>query len=79
MATPTIEPPESFNSTQDDELYRKLDAYPWDSDEEFQAGLRAILGPNPTPTQTEPLNLRARCFYYSRQVPDLHHIQNIKS
>ena len=48
-------------------LFQQIDAYSWDSDEEFQSGLHAILGPGPTPGQAETLTLRARCFYYSRQ------------
>lgn len=51
-----------------DQLFQQLDTYSWDSDEEFQSGLQAILGPNPTSEQAEPLTLRARCFYYSRHV-----------
>ncbi|MCJ1391468.1 hypothetical protein MMC18_004332 [Xylographa bjoerkii] len=56
-----------FTSTQDTELFRQLDTYPWASDKEFQNGLRAILGPNPRPEQAEQLTLRARCFYYARK------------
>ncbi|MCJ1259604.1 hypothetical protein MMC24_007443 [Lignoscripta atroalba] len=51
----------------DSQLFQQLDTYPWDTDEEFQTGLRAILGPNPSPEQAEQLTIRARCFYYSRQ------------
>lgn len=47
-------------------LFEQIDSYPWDADEEFQSGLRAILGPNPAPEQAEQLTLRARCFYYAR-------------
>ncbi|MCJ1377198.1 hypothetical protein MMC17_000290 [Xylographa soralifera] len=56
----------SVNSTNA-ELFHQLDIYPWASDEEFQSGLRAILGPHPKPEQAEQLTLRARCFYYSRK------------
>lgn len=52
---------------QDSQLFKELESYPWDSDEEFQAGLVGILGPNPVPDQVESLTLHARCFYYSRQ------------
>ena len=54
--------------TSDVQLFRKLDDYPWDLDEEFQNGLRAILGPSPSPLQADQLTLRARCFYYSRYI-----------
>lgn len=47
-------------------LFHRLDSYPWATDTEFQHGLRAILGPDPSPVQAEQLTLRARCFYYSR-------------
>lgn len=50
-------------------LYEALEAYPWASDKEFEAGLAAILGPHPqtsAPEQIEDLTLRARCFYYDR-------------
>ena len=49
------------------DLFQKLERYPWDSDEEFQSGLSAILGQNPTLEQAQYLTLKARCFYYSRQ------------
>ena len=54
--------------SEDVRLFQQLEQYPWDSDEEFQSGLRAILGPNPSSTQAEQLTLRARCFYYSRYI-----------
>ena len=57
-------------SMSDEELFKKIEDYPWDSDEEFQSGLRAILGPDPNLDQEKPLTLRARCFYYSRQATD---------
>lgn len=63
MATPEVSP---SGPSQDEELFRKLDDYPWHADAEFQGGLRAILGPNPDPERAEQLTLRARCFYYSR-------------
>lgn len=46
--------------------FEKLESYPWDEDADFQSGLAAILGPNPSPEQATELTLRARCFYYSR-------------
>ena len=46
--------------------FQQLEYYPWDSDNEFQSGLQAILGSNPTPEQAQQLELRARCFYFSR-------------
>ncbi|KAK3169938.1 hypothetical protein OEA41_009322 [Lepraria neglecta] len=48
-------------------LYEQLEAYPWDSDPEFQSGLQAILGQDPSPDQAQHLTLRARCFYFSRK------------
>jgi len=47
-------------------IYEQVDKYPWNTDEEFQGGLSAILGNSPSPSQTAELTLRARCFYYSR-------------
>jgi hypothetical protein len=48
-------------------LFNQLDEYPWDSDEEFQGGLRAILGSVQDPAQLEHLTLRAKCYYYARK------------
>ncbi|KAI9053844.1 hypothetical protein LZ554_002792 [Drepanopeziza brunnea f. sp. 'monogermtubi'] len=48
-------------------IFEELENYPWDSDRNFQGGLSAILGPNPSPSQLEDLTLRAQCFYLSRQ------------
>lgn len=48
-------------------LFNQLDEYPWDSDEEFQSGLRAILGSVQDPAQLEHLTLRAKCYYYARK------------
>ncbi|KAL9097798.1 MAG: hypothetical protein Q9165_000124 [Trypethelium subeluteriae] len=47
--------------------YEQLENYSWDSDEDFQSGLDAILGANPSPEQAAELTLRARCFYYARK------------
>lgn len=47
-------------------LYEQVDSYDWDSDQEFQGGLNAILGSANSPEQIARLTLRARCFYYSR-------------
>ena len=47
-------------------FFQQLEDYPWGSDAEFQSGLAAILGPEPSPEQAERLNLRAKCFYYAR-------------
>ena len=47
-------------------LFQQLEDYPWHSDPEFQSGLQAILGPNPSAEQAERLTLRARCFYFAR-------------
>jgi hypothetical protein len=48
-------------------VFSQLDAYPWDTDEEFQGGLRAILGSVQDPSQVEHLTLRAKCYYYARK------------
>ncbi|OCK84578.1 hypothetical protein K432DRAFT_276640, partial [Lepidopterella palustris CBS 459.81] len=48
-------------------IHDAVDRYPWDSDEEFQAGLTAIIGQNSSPELAAELTLRARVFYYSRQ------------
>ncbi|TKX26185.1 hypothetical protein C1H76_1538 [Elsinoe australis] len=48
-------------------LYEQVDSYDWDSDQEFQGGLNAILGSANSPEQIARLTLRARCFYYSRK------------
>jgi hypothetical protein len=48
-------------------IFNQLDEYPWDSDEEFQGGLRAILGSVQDPAQVEHLTLRAKCYYYARK------------
>jgi len=65
MATEAVSPQDNI------ELFKQLDLYPWDSDKEFQGGLQAILGSNPSPSQSQELTLRARCFYYARkkQIP----------
>ncbi len=48
-------------------IYYQLDEYPWDQDEEFQGGLRAILGSVQDPAQVDHLTLRAKCYYYARK------------
>lgn len=48
-------------------LFHQLDEYPWDSDEEFQGGLKAILGSVQDPAQVQHLTLRAKCYYYARK------------
>jgi hypothetical protein len=48
-------------------LYHQLDSYPWSTDEEFQGGLRAILGSVQDPAQVEHLTLRAKCYYFARK------------
>lgn len=53
-------------SSDETDLYRQVDDYPWESDEEFQSGLEAILGSHPSQEQAESLTLQAKCFYYAR-------------
>lgn len=48
-------------------LFHQLDSYPWDEDQEFQGGLRAILGSVSDPEQVSHLTLRAKCYYYARK------------
>lgn len=48
-------------------LFNQLDEYPWASDQEFQGGLRAILGSVQDPSQISHLTLRAKCYYYARK------------
>lgn len=48
-------------------VFHQLDNYPWDSDQEFQGGLQAILGSVQDPAQVEHLTLRAKCYYYARK------------
>ena len=48
-------------------LFHQLDNYPWESDQEFQGGLQAILGSVQDPAQVEHLTLRAKCYYYARK------------
>ncbi|KAK0122365.1 hypothetical protein ONS95_010606 [Cadophora gregata] len=55
------------SAVDDTNIYEHLENYPWDNDKEFQGGLTAILGPNPSPSQLEDLTLRAQCFYLSRK------------
>jgi hypothetical protein len=49
------------------QLFQQLDTYPWSEDQEFQGGLRAILGSVQDPQQVEHLTLRAKCYYYARK------------
>lgn len=58
--------PEEAAASQN--IYAQVDGYQWDSDREFQGGLSAILGANPSPDQAVELALRARCFYFTRCV-----------
>ncbi|EPE36230.1 hypothetical protein GLAREA_05568 [Glarea lozoyensis ATCC 20868] len=51
----------------DDTIYHQLETYDWEKDKEFQGGLSAILGPNPSPNQIQDLTIRAQCFYFSRK------------
>ncbi|KAH9844704.1 hypothetical protein Tdes44962_MAKER07178 [Teratosphaeria destructans] len=61
-------------------IFHQLDAYPWDTDEEFQGGLRAILGDNVTdPEQRSRITIRAKCFYYTRKAGALVDYQSYKA
>lgn len=48
-------------------IFQQLENYAWDSDPEFQTGLQALLGSDPSAEQAEHLILRARCFYFARK------------
>ncbi|KAF2767320.1 hypothetical protein EJ03DRAFT_276460 [Teratosphaeria nubilosa] len=49
-------------------IFHQLDAYPWDTDEEFQGGLIGILGDNVTDSeQRSRITIRAKCYYYTRK------------
>ncbi|KZF20650.1 hypothetical protein L228DRAFT_222754 [Xylona heveae TC161] len=48
-------------------IFEQLECYPWGNDAEFQSGLLAILGQNPSPDQARELEIRAKCFYFSRK------------
>lgn len=48
-------------------LFHQLDDYPWDDDQEFQTGLKSIVGSTQDQTQLEHLTLRAKCYYYARK------------
>lgn len=61
MATTTDS---SLDSTY---IFNQLDNYPWDDDQEFQNGLKAITGSTEDQLQLEHLTLRAKCFYYARK------------
>lgn len=61
MAAPT---PDNLDNTY---LFHQLDSYPWNDDQEFQGGLRAILGSVQDPVQVDHLTLRAKCYYYARK------------
>ncbi|CZT19695.1 uncharacterized protein RCC_05547 [Ramularia collo-cygni] len=61
MASQAVEPSDSTL------LFQQLDNYPWAEDQEFQGGLRAILGSVQDPQQVEHLTLRAKCYYYARK------------
>ncbi|KFY34943.1 hypothetical protein V494_06344 [Pseudogymnoascus sp. VKM F-4513 (FW-928)] len=54
-------------ANNNEKLFEELDSYNWEKDAEFQAGLSAILGPNPSPSQLRDLTIRARTFYYARK------------
>ncbi|KAN0110195.1 hypothetical protein V8E51_006582 [Hyaloscypha variabilis] len=58
---------ETTPTTENVEIYRQLEEYPWDTDKEFQIGLSAILGPNPSQSQLYDLTLRAQCYYLARK------------
>lgn len=66
---PTIMATEEHQAGDLDSIYlfHQLDGYPWDEDQEFQGGLRAILGSVQDPAQVDHLTLRAKCYFYARK------------
>ena len=66
--TDSVMAPDASPDDSDIKIFGMLEDYPWNSDMEFRNGLQAILDLNPNPDQAEYLILRARCFYFSRQV-----------
>ncbi len=54
------------DSNDEANLFQQLDTYPWEADLEFQSGLVAILGSDPSSEHADLLTLRAQCFYYAR-------------
>ncbi|KAL2413191.1 hypothetical protein ABEF95_004313 [Exophiala dermatitidis] len=78
MATSTVAEHDPSTSVEmppstSDAIYRHLRSYPFDTDEEYQAGLSAILGHPETPATPEELEekaelvLQTRCFYFARK------------
>lgn len=57
---------ESTQKPANKDLFQALESYPWDSDQEYQHGLQAILGSDPDQEQAKHLIMRAKCFYYAR-------------
>ena len=56
-------------ASADPELFQRIDNYCWDSDNEFQQGLSAILASGSgSKEEAAHLTSRARCYYYARQV-----------
>ncbi|KAL2066641.1 hypothetical protein VTL71DRAFT_2712 [Oculimacula yallundae] len=52
-------------AADDMRIYEEMRNYDWDKDQVYQGGLKAILGPNPSPASD--LILHAQCFYFSRK------------
>ena len=49
------------------EVFKKIEQYPWDSDEEYKQGLEVVLTQDTSWAQPLELTLKARCFYFSMQ------------
>ena len=62
-----MEVSQAANGISNDTLFARIDAYDWESDAEFQTGLRSILSSNPAPDQRDHWTQRAKCFYYARK------------
>lgn len=67
LPSPTDMATQTVDFSDNTLLFHQLDSYPWTEDQEFQGGLRAILGSVQDPQQVEHLTLRAKCYYYARK------------
>ncbi|KAI9671150.1 MAG: hypothetical protein M1817_003657 [Caeruleum heppii] len=49
------------------DIFRRVEAYSWDEDQEFQAGLRSILSSTSGHHDRQELTMKAKCFYFARK------------
>ncbi|KAF4126419.1 hypothetical protein GMORB2_0155 [Geosmithia morbida] len=72
-ATPPLSAAERIRFlTNDDDVFRAFDSYPWTKDKTFLAGLYAILGkpdaPNNSQASLSDMATHARIFYYTQKI-----------